>query len=373
MTKDQKLKSKKQKYRRKILHFLFFISIFEILSLIFDFATFAALPASTNFKLQEYSFGAGGTTNSTSTNFKLNGIAGQIEFGRPSSTNFKAGIGLTYMMKTNLPLAPTLSNPSTNYDRLKIVINTGSNPTDATYAVQISTDPTFATNSNYVKNDFTIGPTLATTDFQTDTLWGSASGVSITGLARNTTYYVRAKARQGNFTETEWGPASSGIATSDPSLTFSIDSSTLTFTNLNASNAYTDSSKTTTITTSTNAYNGYVVNARETAALTAGATTIADYISPNSTPTVWSGTGFGYTTNDNNITGGTPDRFTNGGPKYAGFTTSSPGDPVADHPGPVLTAIANEQFTITYRVTTSSSQKAAKYTTSVLYIVVPSY
>jgi len=157
-------------------------------------------------------------------------------------------------------------------------------------------------------------------------------------------------------------------------LIFSVDSSTLNFDNLNAGNSYTDSGKTTVLTTSTNAYNGYVINARETQPLTAtGVDTIADFGSPNSNPVAWAGYGFGYTTNDNDLTGGTADRFTNGGTNYAGFTTSSPGDPVADHPGPVTTAISNEQFTIGYKVAVQSTQKAAKYTTDRLYIVVPSY
>lgn len=333
---------------------------------------FATMPASTNYKIQDYSFGAGGTKASTSESYGLNAIAGEVAFGKPGSTNYQIGAGLTYLMQAHVPPAPTLSNPSTNYDRLKIVINTGDNPTDATYEIAISTD-NFATDTRYVKSDNTIGTTLTTADFRTYLSWGGATGVYITGLQRNTTYYVKAKALQGDFTESKWGPASSGVATADPSLTFSVDSSSITFSNLNSNNAHTDSSKTTTLTTSTNAYNGYVVNARETAPLTAGSNTIADYVSPNSAPTSWTGTGFGYTTSDSDLAGGAANRFTNGGPNYAGFTTSSPGDPVADHPGPVLTAISNEQFTISYRVTVNSSQQAARYNTTILYVVVPSY
>jgi len=374
MTTDQKSKIKNQKYKPKIRGILFFIFFFEILILISNLHAYAAQPSSTHFTIQEYSFGAGGTASSSSTHYSLNGIAGEVEFGRPSSTHFKVGSGLTYLMKSNVPPAPTLTNPSSNYDRLKIVINQGGNPSDAQFAVQISTDSAFLTNVNYVKSDNTVGSTLTTADFRSYTSWGGSSGVYITGLVSNTTYYVKAKARQGAYTESEFGPASSGTTTSNASLTFSVDSSTVTFNNLNAGNSYTDSSKTTVLTTSTNAYNGYVVNARETGALTAtGFGTISDYGSPNSAPTSWSGNGFGYTTSDSSLTGGTTDRFTNGGPNYAGFTTSSPGDPVADHVGPVLTAISNEQFTITYRVTVSNIQKAAKYTTTVLYMVVPSY
>lgn len=333
-------------------------------------------PASTNFELKSYSFGAGGDSLS-STNFKLYGTAGELELGRLSSTNFKLGSGLTYLLKVNVPPAPTVTNPGTNYDRLLVVVNTGSNPSDATFALQISTDSSFVSDVNYIKSDNTIGPTLTTSDFQTYANWGSGSGEYVTGLAAGTTYYVRAKARQGsvNFTESEWGPATAGITTSSPTLTFSTSNSSITFSNLNAGNSYTDSSQTTVLTTSTNAYNGYVVNARETQALTHtvdGTTTISNYASANSSPTSWSGAGFGYTTDDNDLSGGTNTRFSSG-TKYAGFTTSSPGDPVADHAGPVLSAISNETFTISYRVTTDATKKAGKYTTTVLYNVVPEY
>jgi hypothetical protein len=352
------------------------ISVIVFLTLIlFPQLSFAG-PTSTNFELKSYGFGAGGDSLS-STNFKLYGTAGELEMGRLSSTNFKLGSGLTYLLKVNVPPSPTVTNPGTNYDRLLVVINTGSNPTDATFALQISTDSNFLTNINYIKSDNTIGSTLTTSDFQTYANWGGGSGEYVTGLPAGTTYYVRTKARQGtiNFTESEWGPATAGVTTSSPSLTFSTSNSSITFSNLNAGNSYTDSSKTTVLTTSTNAYNGYVVNARETGSLTHTVdltTTIANYASANSSPTSWTGTGFGYTTSDNDLTGGTNTRFSSG-TKYAGFTTSSPGDPVADHTGPVLSAISNENFTISYKVTADATKKAGKYTTTILYNVVPEY
>src|SRR5438309_1849440 len=83
-------------------------------------------------------------------------------------------------------------------------------------------------------------------------------------------------------TETGWGPMTSdpGVSTSTPSLTFSLNSSSITSSNLNSGNAYTDSAKTTGLTTSTNAVNGYTVYAKETDSLRADAsTTISDYSS----------------------------------------------------------------------------------------------
>lgn len=346
------------------------ILIVMILSSLMVFSPHKILagPSSTNYQLKSYGFGAGGDSMS-STNYKAHGIVGEFEAGRSSSTNYKAGSGLTYTLMANVPPAPSFTNPSSNYDRLKLVINTGSNAADTTYAVAISSD-NFVT-TQYVQSDFTVGTTNAPSTFMTYTTWGGASGVYITGLNSSTTYTVKVKARKGSYTETGYGPTASAITTT-PSLTFGLDAVSLAFSNLNAANSYTDSTKSTVLTTSTNAYNGYVVNARVTGPLTSGVNTIANYASPNSAPTIWSGTGFGYTTNDNDLTGGTNTRFSSA-TKYAGFTTASPGDPVADHAGPVTTAIANETFTVSYRVTTNSSQTAGTYTTTVLYMVVPSY
>ena len=332
-------------------------------------------PTSTNYELKDFTFGGGGTQKSDSTNYSIFGVAGETEFGKPGSANYKAGAGLIYTMQANVPPAPTWTNPASNYDRLKIVINTGSNPSDALYAVAIS-DDSFVT-AQYVKSDFTIGSTLALTDwlpYSTGvTNWGGATGKFIRTLKTGTTYQVKMAAKRGNFTETGYGPTASAT-TSNPSLTFGISSSTLTFANLNSANSYTDSAKTTVLTTSTNAYNGYTAYGHETAPLTSGANTIADFASPNSAPTVWSGTGFGYTTDDNNLAGGTADRFTNGGPKHAGFTISAPGDPVADHTAVVEDpTVTNEQFTITYRVTAASTTPAGPYINTVNYVIVPVY
>jgi hypothetical protein len=346
-----------------------------ILGYLFIVPSAFAGPASQNFELQEYGFGTGGTdTGMNSTNFKMFGTAGEIESGRPYSSNFKSGSGLIYTLKLNVPPAPALSNPATNYDRLKFVLNEGGNAADATYAISISTD-NFVSDIKYIKADRTIGLTLTTSDFKTYADWGGSAGDFVTMLRNNTTYYIRAKARLANFTETEWGPASPGVTTSNSSLTFSLDSSNIVFDNLTPANSYTDSTKHTIMTTSTNGYNGYAVYAGENQPLkTPDNFTISDYSGTNASPTIWSGTGFGYTTNDSNLagTGGT-NRFANG-TKYAGFITAGPGDIVADDPGPVQNSpISNEQFTVGYYVAVNSITPAGTYSNVILYTIVPSF
>ncbi len=328
-------------------------------------------PESTTYELQEWGFGAGGTTSNTSPSYSLFGTVGEIDTGKSTSPSYGLNAGLVFTIQANVPPAPDFTNPgSTLYDRLKFVLNNGSNPQDTEFAIAISTD-NFVT-TNYIQNDDTVGTVLGSEDWQTYTNWGGATGSYVTGLSNSTTYQIKVKARQGIYTETPWGPTAS-VATSDPSLTFGVDSSTVTFNNLNSGNSYTDSSKSTVLTTSTNAYYGYIVYGYVTQPLTFQSSTISNYASTNANPSTWTSTGFGYTTNDSDLAGGTPDRFTNGGPKYAGFTTTQPGDPVADHASGIVTAVVNEQFTVSYRVTASASTNAGNYQTTVLYIVVPTY
>ncbi len=331
-------------------------------------------PSTVNYELQQYGFGAGGTDNSSTVNYGLFGVLGETDSGSGQTINYSSLPGLTFTMQANVPAAPSWTNPATNYDRLLLIIGSGDNPDDTTFAVAIS-DDNFAT-TQYIQSDFTIGPTLGSEDWLTYSgvgSWNDTTGRFISGLTADTTYQVKVKAKHGDFTESGWSPTATE-STDVPSLTFGVSSSSISFNNLNSGNSYTDNSKTTVLTTSTNAYNGYSVYGRVTGALTSGSNQIANYLDPNSAPTTWAGTGFGYTTDDNDLAGGTTDRFTNGGPKYAGFGTSSPGDPVADHSDAVeSSAIINEQFTVSYRVTASNNTVAGDYRTNVIYVVVPVY
>jgi len=70
-------------------------------------------------------------------------------------------------MKANVPGAPTFTNPSNYYNKLKIVIKHSSNPTDAQYAIAVSND-NFVSNTKYVQSDTTLGTTPV---WQTYTSW----------------------------------------------------------------------------------------------------------------------------------------------------------------------------------------------------------
>lgn len=178
----------------------------------------AGMPSSTNYSLNSYGFGSGGSANSTSTNYGLNATAGE-QAGSTSSANYKLGAGEKFLKQANVPTV-TLVNGARWYNKLLVTVGPENNPSDALFAIAISSDGFVTTQ--YVKSDHTVGPSLGFADYGTYASWGGATGVSITGLQAETTYEVKVKAYRGNYTESGYGPSASA-ATSPPVLTFDID------------------------------------------------------------------------------------------------------------------------------------------------------
>lgn len=180
----------------------------------------AATPSSTNYNLRTYEFGNGGTDNSSSTNFRIEGSAGE-QLGTPtSSTNYNLNSGETASQGASVVPKPTLTNPDGYYDRLKLVLNPGSNPSDTRYLIAISSDG-FAT-TRYVQTDNSVASSYTISNYQTYTAWGGASGIFINSLTQGTTYQVKVRALQGSFTESAYSPVSDSIATVTPSLSFGV-------------------------------------------------------------------------------------------------------------------------------------------------------
>lgn len=347
--------------------YIFFIIIYGV---VLCSSQVIAGPSNSTYEIKQYGFGTGGSEGTSNGSVSINAIVGEDGGTNGNNGTQSLGDGLIFTQQTHVPPPPTVTNPSSYYDRLKFVINTGNNPTDTTYAVAISPD-NFVT-TYYVQNDNTLGTTLGNEDRQLYSTWGGTNGTIVSGLNQDTTYYLKVKAMQGAYTESQYSQNGSAT-TSVPSLTFQVSSDSISFDNLNSGNSHTDNTKSTTLTTSTNAYNGYIVYGRVINPLTYDTFTIPNYSSTNSSPSTWAGYGFGYSTDDTSLTGGTGNRFTNGGVKYAGFVTTSPGDPVADYSGPISTPLSNDQHIISYQVKTDPSQPAGMYKTSLLYIVVPQF
>ncbi len=152
----------------------------------------------------------------------------------------------------------------------------------------------------------------------------------------------------------------------DEELIFTLDATSKDFGVIQPGGNPTDVSST--LTATTNSSTGYVVYAWSTQLMTMGAFTLPDWTGTNASPTTFGNGsfGFGYTTDDASLTGGTADRFTNGGAKYAGFVHSGPGDPVADRTtGPV----SSQQNIIGYRIAASGDQAAGPYNTAIVYVI----
>jgi hypothetical protein len=180
---------------------------------------FAALPATTNYQLNSYGFGSGGGTSSTS-NYSLEGITGETGGSTADTSTYALKPGYVETQQANVPKV-TLTNPSGYYDKLHFVIDEQNNPSDALYALQVQTGSgcgDFASNITYVKSDNTLGASLSAADYQLNSAW-AASGGNIIGLNPGTTYCIRAKATQGTYTESAWGPSSSS-ATAGQTISF---------------------------------------------------------------------------------------------------------------------------------------------------------
>lgn len=183
--------------------------------------TLFAQSSSSTYRLDSYGIGSGGSAGSESSTYKSYTITGEQSTAPGStSTTYELQSGHNSAINANVPTAPNMTNPSNYYNKLHIVIDNGGNPSDAKFAIAISTDN--FTTTNYVQSDNTVGPTLGSEDWQTYSSWGSASGIDIIGLSANTTYYAKVKATRGLYTEAEYSAVDTA-ATVGQSLTFDID------------------------------------------------------------------------------------------------------------------------------------------------------
>jgi hypothetical protein len=199
----------------------FKITLALLLVVLVPTVVFADYPASSKYQLHGYGFGSGGGGDSASTKYRINAISGENGSNELSGNAFKLGAGLNFAQQADVPSAPTLQNADNNYNKLHFVVNPHQNASDAIFALAVSTDD-FVSDTRYVQNDNTIGLALGAEDYQTYAAWGGASGADLVGLDASTTYYLKAKAMHGDFTETCWGPTANA-ATVAPSISFDID------------------------------------------------------------------------------------------------------------------------------------------------------
>jgi hypothetical protein len=240
------------------------------------------------------------------------------------------------------------------------------------------------TTDGIVSYSYSIGTTAGSTNILG---WTSTTGTAITatGLSLHTgqTYYFNVEAYDaaGNVSN---GVSSSGQMVA-PTLSFSITPSALTFANLGPNNPipWTDS-ETTTISASSNAYNGFIIRAYLAQPLSNKSYTINAFNGGTyATPNTWTSgdTGFGYTSSDTSI-GGSNIFQSNpcpGGSAYvapgcfAPYSTTAPGDIIANQASGVVGSPASDTFTITNRVTVTPVQSATTYSGVIVYSLTPNY
>lgn len=213
--------------------------------------------------------------------------------------------------------------------------------------------------------NYAIGTTAGGTDVRS---WTSASATSVTasGLSLRTQqrYYVSVRARDlaGNV---------SAVVTSAgqyvaPVLVLSVSPGALVLGSLNASNGFVATGSLQ-VTATTNAHDGYDVTLTSASLLSSGSFSVAAYAGTWASPTAWSGTGFGFTSDDPDVGGA--NRF-GAATKYAGVPVGqSAGVVVADRTtsedGALAGAAAlNDTWTLTFRLATSSTQVAGSYATT---------
>jgi hypothetical protein len=129
----------------------------------------------------------------------------------------------------------------------------------------------------------------------------------------------------------------------------------------------------------TNALNGYTITVKGATSpvLNSGAQNIDEFTGTNASPSTWSSpagssasvnTGFfGYTTNDATLGTGTANRFTSGGTKWAG-TTTSPLEIAFSSAG-----ITSEVTRVGWQAEVNAIQPQGSYSGTVIIVATPSY
>jgi hypothetical protein len=200
---------------------------------------FAAFSASASYSLNSYSVGPAGTTNAHSTTYYTQSTGGEVGGTNVSSAHYTGTSGNVQAEQLAVPQAPTLSNGGGTYtNHLTATLNdnagTSNYPSDVAFSIGVSTTNCFTSScvtGGGVQFVQTGGALSGSQFYQSYSSWGGSSGTTITGLTTNTTYYVAIAAKEGTFTNTEYG-ASASSSTSSQTLTFSVSPNTLNFSSL---------------------------------------------------------------------------------------------------------------------------------------------
>jgi len=314
---------------------------------------------SPNFVIRGDNLSAGAGTGSSSS-YSLTGDVNPFS-DLSSSTSFRQALGYNPRLQSFTPYPAALQNGNDYYDRLRITIDPSGNPDDTIFAVAISGDN--FTTYQYVQSDGTVGGTLGTEDYRNYVSWGGGSGSFILGLNQNSSYKVRVKALQGDFTETGYSSDSNEASTTVPYVSMSVSTSELSFGTLNTNSI----SKTTSasVSVNTNAYSGYQVYINDIGDGLSGGlyNGVGGLIDSNDQTLV---SGFeGYGAQASSLTASVDAKYGVGGDNVGGLTIS--------HSGLFsnTTAVLSESTDVLFKATMAPTTTAGVYTDIIYFTVTP--
>lgn len=335
-------------------------------------------------------FGEGGAVSAFSENFSAKGVIGKTEaIGKSVGANFTVRGGFQYYDET-----PPLVDSA--------FVNDGAGADEDEQAALNSLSANWGGFADPESGISVLSPTIyavfresdgkfwnrESLSWQTAEFWSqiysSSTTISPVYLATGETYIFKVKI-YNNANMISSPVVSDGICIV-PSLSFFITSDEVDLGELDETNNFVSENASTTLRTSTNAYRGYSVNVWTTTVLTNTefpSENIPDFFGVNENPELWNGEcenneycAFGYSTNDNDLVGGLPDRFVSGGEKYAGFSHLAPGDIVADHTDfitGVTGAVENEEFFVKYKTAVDIRKIPGSYSTVAVFIAIPNF
>lgn len=266
----------------------------------------------------------------------------------------------------------TTTDPNTSGERMRIVVSTPASQSTQSMFLNFTgvTNPSTINTSFFVRVNSFSDTGTTTIDYSQ-----AMFAVLDTGsIAVSATV-------DPNFTFTI-APALSGSVNGDTINVSTTTTNSIPFGSLNTTTASVSAHD---LTITTNAGSGYTITASTSAnaqsgnpPLISGATNNIDsFTGTNASPTNWSApngstananTGFfGYTTNDATLCTGTANRFTSGGPNYAGFTTT--GQEVACS----ATGVSAETTRVGWKLAINSIQPAGSYTGTIILVATPTY
>ncbi|MEA3272153.1 MAG: hypothetical protein U9P90_00620 [Patescibacteria group bacterium] len=345
-----------------------------------------------NFMISNPIISEGGVASSSAANFIEKGsIGGTRAIGKSTSTNYVIRSGFRYYDETapeidsvvvkdglveDLDEQTSLSSLSANWSGFSD-LESGLRLIDAyEYAIYRDSDNKYWNSNNLSwQNEETWAQTILTS-------------VSVSPVYLNTeeTYFFKVRAHNNARMVSEF-VSSDGIYVI-PALSFYLDNSEISLGNLDATNNFTSENASTTLITSTNGYFGYnitVWSADVLRHINYSSETVSDFNGTNQNPMEWSEDcdsdinycGFGYTTNDDNLSDGDRDRFVSGGvKKYASFNHVASNEIIADHTEKIngqTGEVIEEEFNIGYKISVDEEQVAGDYQTTIVFIVTPNF